>query len=190
MKCEMAMNRARLLTWTFGSLALALGCAGVKPNAGGTGTGATGNSTGIGGFGGSGMTVAMPCVGTCKDFPSTPVVVGSAPANAGSIFGTPGSGSTGGPCMIEPQDNTLFPNNWLRPRFRFTSGAGLYELRMKAANQANDLVVYTTDTTWTMPRDMWTALAVHTRDMPIEVTVRSAPMSGGQVLVGGTVHFT
>ena len=28
------------------------------------------------------------------------------------------------------------------------------------------LVVYTTDTTWTMPRDLWTLLAVHTRDMP------------------------
>ena len=57
--------------------------------------------------------------------------------------------------MIEPQDNSLFPNNWLRPRFRFTSRGrrSVYEIRLHAANQANDLVVYTTDTTWTMPKD-------------------------------------
>ena len=41
-----------------------------------------------------------------------------------------------------------------------------------------------------MPKDIWTLLAVHTRDMPIEVTVRSAPPGGGQVLLGSVVHFT
>ena len=132
----------------------------------------------------------MPCQGMCTDFPPTPVTVGTVPGNAAEIFGTPGSGVAGGPCLIEPQDNTLFPNNWLRPRFRFTGGAGLYEIRLHAANQANDLVVYTTNTTWTMDKKMWTALAVHTRDMPIEVTVRSAPPGGGQVLLGSKVHFT
>jgi len=184
------MKRAWFEACLLGSFALALGCAGVKPNPGtGSGGSGSGNGPGIGGFGG-GMTTAMPCVGMCKDFPTTPIVAGGAPANAGTIFGGAGTGSSGGPCLIEPQDNTLFPNNWLRPRFRFTSGAGLYEIRLHAGNQANDLVVYTTETTWTMPRDLWTLLAVHTRDMPIEVTVRSAPPGGGQVLLGSVVHFT
>ena len=148
------MNRAGLvlsMTFTFAS---ALGCAGVKPTATPSGTaGGSGNSTGLGGFGGS-MTQPMPCVGMCMDFPATPRIEAGAPANAATIFGDPGSGAAGGPCIIEPQENTLLPYNWLRPRFRFTTGAGLYEIRLHAANQANDLVVYTTSTTWTMPKEI------------------------------------
>ena len=40
------------------------------------------------------------------------------------------------------------------------------------------------------PGTIWTLLAVHTRDMPIEVTVRSAPPGGGSVQLGSDVHFT
>jgi hypothetical protein len=183
------MNRARLLGPMIGAFALALGCAGVKPDTSPSGAAGAGNATGLGGFGGS-SPPPMPCQGMCTDFPSTPITDGNVPANAADIFGTPGSGAAGGPCVIEPQENTLFPNNWLRPRFRFTSGAGLYEIRLHASNQANDLVVYTSNTTWTMRKDIWTLLAIHTRDIPIEVTVRSAPSGGGQVLVGSKVHFT
>jgi len=182
------MKHARLLMTI--PFAVALGCAGVKPSATQTGSGGgSGNTTGIGGFGGS-MTQPMPCLGMCMDFPATPRMEPGAPANAPSIFGDPGSGASGGPCVIEPQDNTLFPYNWLRPRFRFTSGAGLYEIRLHASNQANDLVVYTTATTWTMPKEIWTPFSTHTRDMPVAVTVRSAPAAGGAVQVGATVHFT
>ena len=183
------MKRARWLAASIflGACGLSLGCAGVKP--GSTPTGGSGNGTGLGGFGGS-VTPPMPCQGKCKDFMAAPIMQGSAPANSASIFGTPGSGSSGGPCMLEPQDNSLFPNNWLRPRFRFTAGQGLYEIRLSAANQESEQVVYTTDTVWTMDKLMWTNLAVHTRDMPIKVTVRSAPIGGGQVMVGSTINFT
>ena len=75
------MTRARSLA-VLGSLCLALGCAGVKPNATGPGTGA---STGNGGSGnttgtGTGGTNPPPstCNGSCADFSSTPVVDGSA----------------------------------------------------------------------------------------------------------------
>ena len=184
------MNRARLLGPMIGSFALALGCAGVKPDSSQRrAPRARATRPGLGGFGGS-SPPPMPCQGMCTDFPPTPITDGNVPANAADIFGTPGSGAAGGPCVIEPQENTLFPNNWLRPRFRFTGGAGLYEIRLHASNQANDLVVYTTNTTWTMHKAIWTALAVHTRDIPIEVTVRSAPPGGGQVLLGSKVHFT
>jgi len=40
-----------------------------------------------------------------------------------------------------------------------------------------------------MPKDMWTKLAAHTRDLPITVAVRSADSSGA-VLMGSTTRFT
>jgi len=183
------MNRAARFGSMIVLLAAAFGCAGVKQGAS-TGTAGSGNHTGLGGFGGSGMMV-MPCNGMCADFPATPVVVGNAPGNSASIFGGTNAG-TSGPCIIEPQKNTLLPNNWLRPRFRWSapSGQGLYELRLHAANQANDLVVYTTDTTWTLDKPTWLNLAAHTRQMAISVTVRSAPSGGGSVQMGGTSDFT
>src|SRR4029078_2140916 len=184
------MNRSSVgPLFVAGSIVFAPGGAGVKPASTASGTAGGGNATGIGGFGGS-MTMAMPCVGQCMDFPPTPVLVGSAPANAATIFGGAGTGSPGGPCLIEPQDNTLFPYNWLRPRFRFTGGAGLYEIRLHASKQANDRVVYTTETTWTMDKSYWSLLSVHTRDIPIEVTVRSAPPGGATVQLGSHIAFT
>jgi hypothetical protein len=134
----------------------AFACAGVKEGAtpsGNGGSGGSGNTTGIGGFGNTGPQI-NPCQGVCTDFPATPVMDGNVPGNAGQIFGTPGQGAAGGPCIIEPQENSLFPNNWLRPRIRFTAGQGLYEIRLHAPNQANDLVVYTSNTTWKMPKPM------------------------------------
>ena len=46
-------------------------------------------------------------------------------------------------CVIEPQDQSLFPNNWLRPRIH-TSGAdgATFQITARADREANDLVVY------------------------------------------------
>jgi hypothetical protein len=126
------------------------------------------------------------CNGACTDFPSDPIIDAGAPTGSPGIFGAAGSGSaTGGPCLLEPVIGALFPANWLRPRFRVAAPAGqdVFEIRLHVANQANDLVVYT-DSTWTMPKSMWTALASHSRDMPITVTVRGASKAGGGVAVG------
>jgi len=125
-------------------------------------------------------------MGSCQDFPAAPSVEGTAPASAPQLFGDPSSGAaSGGPCLVEPEIGALFPNNWLRPRFRVVAPAGqdVFEIRLHAANQANDLVVYTDSPTWTMPKDMWVALAGHTRDMPITVTVRGASKAGGAASV-------
>jgi hypothetical protein len=135
----------------------------------------------------------MACNGTCTDFPSAPIVDGS--ANGGSaaqIFGAAGSGNSGGPCIYEPQDGTLFPSNWLRPRFSWMaqSGQNLFELRVEAANQANPLIVYTTATSWTLDKATWLALASHTQDLPITVTVRGASANGGTPSVGMPNTFT
>ncbi len=119
----------------------------------------------------------------CEDFPSTPILDTGVPSGAPQWFQQDPGSTTGGPCLVEPQVGipaSLFPNNWLRPRFRFVPVAGqtLFEIRMHAATQKNDLLVYTTQTTWTMPKTLWTALAAHSADDPITTTVRGAPFDG------------
>ena len=86
----------------------------------------------------------------------------------------------GGPCLIEPQVGSLFPRNFLRPRFRFNAPAGhnLFEIRLHTATQKNDLVVYTIDKTYVLP--------ARSIDVPITMTVRSAQYDvGSDKLVGG-----
>ena len=174
------------------SVGLVLGCAGVKqtpsPTTGaGGGFGAatgSGGGTGTGGSnsgrGGSNPPPAA-CNGACDDFRGGPFgpdgTSGSVPSGAAQIFAKGGSG-IGGPCLFEPQDGTLLPNNWLRPRFSWTATGDLYELRVSGANQADDLVVYTDKTSWTMPAAMWRALAIDSQDMPLTVTISSSSQGG------------
>jgi hypothetical protein len=120
--------------------------------------------------------------GPHTDFPAEPVIDGDAPDDSDDLFGDPGSGSSsGGPCLLEPELGALIPMNWLRLRVRFepADGQNLFEIRVHADNQTNDLVVYTTKTTWTMPKEMWEKLRVDTVDRPIQITVRGAELSGG-----------
>ena len=123
----------------------------------------------------------------CSDFPSSPIVVASdagpaAPSNAGQLFGGPSQGApAGGPCLVEPEIGVLYPNNWLRPRFAWSAMAGqnLFELRLHVENQANDLIVYTSDDSWTLPQSMWEALRQHSADQPMTLTVRGGVYAAG-----------
>jgi hypothetical protein len=187
------------------SLALSLpcllaACSGANSSTGGIGTGGstgggTGANTGAGGaHAGTGGSSGSPgCDGGCTDFAGQPFgpdgTTASVPAGAAQAFaGTPAA--TGGPCLLEPQDGTLLPNNWLRPRFSWTStGSGdLYELHVTAPNQSPDLVVYTDKTSWTMPQAMWVGLGSHTRNMAITATILSA--RGSAVSTGTSAAFT
>ncbi len=142
----------------------------------------TENDSGFGGGGPTpvlgidgGVVTVTACSGPCTDFPSSPVIDTGAPMNAASLFGSATNGAqSGGPCLLEPAVGALFPNNWTRPRFQIqTAGSqNLFEIRLHVTNEANDLVVYTTSSTWTMPKDMWTGLASHIQDTPITMTVR------------------
>ncbi len=128
-----------------------------------------------------------PLAGPFSDLPADPVLdmpdSGAAPAPAGAaqLFGPSTQGAaTGGPCLLEPEVGSLYPNNWLRPRFAWVtaSGANLFELRVHADNQTNDLVVYTSQTQWTMPKAMWDALRADSQDVPMTVSVRSGRLDG------------
>lgn len=102
------------------------GCATAAHNAP---PGENGSSSGGGGGGSSGgamlnlggdgsATFVSPC-SPCADFPAAPILDTGAPANAASLFGSATNGATsGGPCLEEPEVGALFPDNWLRPRFK------------------------------------------------------------------------
>lgn len=128
--------------------------------------------------------------GPFADFPASPILdtggPSPVPGNAGDLFGPAGSGAqSGGPCLIDPELGALVPRNWLRLRFRYRApGAqNLFEIRLHADNQINDLVVYTTATTYTLPADLWDKLTAHSADRAIQVTVRGGELMGG-ALVG------
>ncbi len=127
--------------------------------------------------------------GPFGDFPVDPIVDGTAPPTGPTLFGDPASGAaSGGPCLVEPEVGTLYPRNWLRPRFSWIAGAGenLFELRLTAGNQVNPLVVYTTATTWTMPAAIWSGLVAHTVGAPISVAIRGGAFDGTNLT--GTAH--
>jgi hypothetical protein len=179
------------------SVSLVLGCAGVKQNDSTTGSGGgSGASTGNGGSTGTGGGGANPppstCNGACDDFAGGPFgpdgTSGSVMSGWAQIFSGSGS-SSGGPCLYEPQNGTLFPSNWLRPRFSWTATGDLYELRVSAANQTDDLIVYTDQTSWTMPATMWQALAVDSNDMTLSVTISSST-NGGAPSTGTGAAFS
>ncbi|MGA2451197.1 MAG: hypothetical protein ABTD50_21255 [Polyangiaceae bacterium] len=133
-------------------------------------------------------TFAGPLAGPFTDFPADPVIdaadggANSAAPNASQLFGPASQGAaSGGPCLVEPEVGSLYPNNWLRPRFAWLTAnndANLFELRVHADNQTNDLVVYTTQTQWTMPKAMWDALRADSQDIPMTVSIRSGKLTG------------
>jgi hypothetical protein len=137
-------------------------------------------SLGSGGVDGGAPQPVQPS-GPVTDFPS-PVIDGTAPPNAAALFGPPTQGaSSGGPCLVEPAADALYPQNWLRPRFSWqaANGENLFELRLHVANQIDDLVVYTTATTWTMPKTMWDLLRTHSPTEAMTLSIRGGVFSGG-----------
>jgi hypothetical protein len=119
----------------------------------------------------------------CTDFPSTPI---NDPKSPSAIPGNPasqfsGSPSGSGPCVTEPEDGSLFPYNWTRPRIKWTGTSGLVQITVHADLEANDLVVYTTASNWIMDKTIWDGLRVHVHESDISVTVRAA--GGGATTV-------
>jgi hypothetical protein len=141
---------------------------------GASGMGGTNNLyTGVAGAAG---TFGVPrCQGPCTDFPmDMPFFEGGATPDSPAMFASPAVGL--GPCITEPEDGALFPNNWLRPRVKFKPAVPgtLHEIRFHSDQEANDLVAYTTNDSWTMPRALWSALSANVQDTPITITVRAA----------------
>lgn len=128
--------------------------------------------------------------GPWSDFPATPIVDTGVPTGPDVLFGDPmGGAATGGPCLFEPEVGTVYPRNWIRPRFSWIAGSGenLFELRITTPTQVNPLVVYTSATSWTMPANLWTGLQTHSVNTPLTVAIRGAT-TDGTVLTTGPAH--
>jgi hypothetical protein len=85
-----------------------------------------------------------------------------------------GSGSGSGPCISDPQDGTLIPQNWLRPRFAFTGSAAAYQITLTTTRQANPLVAYTGTNSWTLPKDVWDSLRADSWGDKVSVQICAA----------------
>ena len=135
-----------------------------------------------------------PCT-SCEDFPAAPIIDAqpddgspATPQDAPSHFTNASLGSPG-PCVTEPSDGTLIPQNWLRPRFRYAPAASsqtLFEIRVHTPRQKNDLLVYTTSKTWKMPKATWDAIRASTWDEDFELTVRAVDPTNAAATPAGT----
>lgn len=165
------------------------------------------DDAGVVGLGGGSGVVDTPdkptpnCTTSCKDFPAAPLMDDSGPiplpSSVGSLFGKPADNLSGGPCVLEPSlavgaaPGALLPANWLRPRVRFNPAGGedVFEIRFHTEREANDLVVYTTNTTWAMPKAIWQAVAQNVHREPIVVTIRGLHASSPGTPVGTRGSF-
>ena len=71
-----------------------------------------------------------------------------------------------------------------RPRFRWVAAAGETLLSFASTSPIGprDLLVYTADTSWTMPKAIWDSLRLHlNRGLPITVTLRGGVQSGASL---------
>ncbi len=142
--------------------------------------------------------------GTCGDFPANPLLGDGVPANVATLFGAADNFSSGALCVLEPElsaagkEGAMLPANWVRPRFRVAAaGLDLFEIRMHSPAEAHDLVAYTKQPTWYLPKDIWagpadvdaglaggTGLANNGAGAPITVTIRGINSSAPGVPVG------
>jgi len=129
-----------------------------------------------------GFTGIPNCTANCADLPDKPITeFGSNPP----LFDQ--AAQSGGPCIIEPQDGTMIPGNWTRPRVYFTGGGDQHQIIIHADREANDLVVYTAQNPWIMPKNVWDGLRQNVFEEPITITVRSS--AGGAAPRESSTHF-
>ena len=118
------------------------------------------------------------------------------PANVPDLFANTQQRTSGPPCIVSPEPNTLVPRNWLRPRFSSTSQAqeNTFEIILTVAAFAHPLRIYTAgdpthawhnqDQTYALPGNLWDELRASVTDQPITVQVRAMTLT-----TNGTVQL-
>ena len=118
-----------------------------------------------------------------------PILDTGVPANAPALFGVPDvapDAAAAGSCLFEPELGTLFPKNWLRPRFRFTAAAAenLFEIVLTVPNQTSPLRIYTTKSGYILDKSAWAKITQFGQGT-VKVTLRSATVDAGGKLASG-----
>jgi hypothetical protein len=170
-----------LLVASVASAIVGVGCGAAKQArpAGAAGSSGSGGRAGDSGSADAGTMQPDACVGLCTDFPKEPIFDLGVSSDVPGRFPLPSTVS--GPCVTEPEDGALFPNNWLRPRVRVPGSTDVLKITIQAPNQANDLVAYTNGESWALPKDVWRKLARHVVEQDITVTVQTP--AGGSTSV-------
>jgi hypothetical protein len=140
----------------------------------------------------------LACKNGCA-FTAVPLLEDGVSAADISPFEASADFKSGSLCVVEPQlsrdgqPGALFPRNWLRPRFRWTSTGGetLWEIRMHSESQPDDLRAYTRsipgkpDNQWLVPKDIWKKMRDITK--PVTVTIRG--LGPGGAITGSSGDF-
>lgn len=170
---------------------------GVAENSGGSGgSGASGGVDGAAASGGSGA-VGGQNNGPFEDLPKDPEIESGLPSDLPSLFGAGPGQTSGGPCLVEPSLDALVPSNWTPLYFEWSAPADqdVFELRLSVDNQLNDLVVYTTQTSYTVPATVWAGLTKNSAGHDVTITLRGAKLENGALSAGpfvgaeGPVHI-
>jgi hypothetical protein len=125
--------------------------------------------------------------GPYSDLPKAPVGAGGIRdellGSLSSAFGSAMSSPTGGPCLSEPSIGALYPNNFNPPLFEWKADGAqnVFELRLHVDNQVNDLVVYTDQTSYTLPWELWTLLGQNSRGHDVQITLRGGQEAAGRL---------
>jgi len=162
---------------------------GTELSTGGT-TSQGGADQGGGGLGGEGGGLLPPT--HHDDFPAEPIVEDGLPSDIADLFTGATGSDTGGPCLSEPTLDAMVPRNWTPLLFEWQAPAeqNVFELRLEVENQLNDLVVYTTQPSYTLAKVLWTAFADHSAGQDVTVTLRGATLEGAALTAGPFVGAT
>ena len=115
-----------------------------------------------------GITIGGASCNPCTHFSGGPVFEEGLTAQVAAAF--PAPSGAGGPCIIEPQEGSLLPRNWLRPRFHFEGGVAPYRITLSADRETDDLHIYSQDNIALLPTEVWNGLRSNVFE-PVTVTV-------------------
>lgn len=165
-------------------IGVAQGGSGTGAGPGTAGTGAGGSPSGVtGGSTGDLFGNDIGCTNGCA-FGTEPLLDANVSLTDIAAFDDAVTFTPSGVCVVEPQlstpdtPGTLFPRNWLRPRFRWASSGNesLWEIRLTNPDQPDPLRAYTRDTQWLLPADIWEKMGDLTK--PTTVTIRGIGPDG------------
>lgn len=163
------------------------------PNGPGSG-GGSGAGTGSGGFtidpgpGGeepTGVILKPECASDCLDFPAEPIIENVSDAQRAALD-QPASGA--GPCVVEPANGTVFPARWTRPRFVFDGGA-VHKITLSTPREKHDLVVYTDQSPWYLPKEIWEGLSKNVFNEDITYSIKTGNGSSAPTETTGTFRI-